>query len=107
MLANMRVAEQIDVIESLSIDSFKLLVVPRVIACVIALPLLTLFMDFAAPGGTGPYRLEGGADGQPVAEPASGVEERSPVEVPVVIRRILTVHDRSSFEGWTPGEAGV
>jgi phospholipid/cholesterol/gamma-HCH transport system permease protein len=47
VLANMRVAEQIDAIESLSIDSFKLLVVPRVIACVIALPLLTLFMDFA------------------------------------------------------------
>jgi phospholipid/cholesterol/gamma-HCH transport system permease protein len=47
VLANMRVAEQIDAIESLSIDSFKLLVIPRVIACVIALPLLTLFMDFA------------------------------------------------------------
>ncbi len=39
--------EQIDGIESLSIDSFKFLVVPRVVACVIALPLLTLFMDFS------------------------------------------------------------
>jgi phospholipid/cholesterol/gamma-HCH transport system permease protein len=47
VLANMRVTEQIDGIESLSIDSFKFLVVPRVIACVVALPLLTLFMDFA------------------------------------------------------------
>jgi phospholipid/cholesterol/gamma-HCH transport system permease protein len=47
VLANMRATEQIDAVESLSIDSFKLLVVPRVIACVIALPLLTLFMDFA------------------------------------------------------------
>lgn len=47
VLANMRASEQIDGIESLSIDSFKFLVVPRVIACVIALPLLTLFMDFA------------------------------------------------------------
>ena len=47
VLANMRVTEQIDGIESLSIDSFKLLVVPRVIACVLALPLLTLFMDFS------------------------------------------------------------
>ena len=45
VLANMRVTEQIDGIESLSIDSFKFLVVPRVLACVIALPLLTLFMD--------------------------------------------------------------
>jgi phospholipid/cholesterol/gamma-HCH transport system permease protein len=47
VLANMRATEQIDGIESLSIDSFKFLVVPRVIACVISLPLLTLFMDFA------------------------------------------------------------
>jgi phospholipid/cholesterol/gamma-HCH transport system permease protein len=48
VLANMRASEQIDAIESLSIDSFKFLVVPRVFACVIALPFLTLFMDFAA-----------------------------------------------------------
>jgi phospholipid/cholesterol/gamma-HCH transport system permease protein len=47
VLANMRASEQIDAIESLSIDSFKFLVVPRVLACVIALPFLTLFMDFA------------------------------------------------------------
>jgi phospholipid/cholesterol/gamma-HCH transport system permease protein len=47
VLANMRATEQIDGIESLSIDSFKFLVVPRVVACVVALPLLTLFMDFS------------------------------------------------------------
>ena len=47
VLANMRASEQIDGIESLSIDSFKFLVVPRVVACVVALPLLTLFMDFS------------------------------------------------------------
>ena len=47
VLANMRATEQIDAIESLSVDSFKFLVVPRVLACVIALPLLTLFMDFS------------------------------------------------------------
>jgi phospholipid/cholesterol/gamma-HCH transport system permease protein len=47
VLANMRATEQIDGIESLSIDSFKFLVVPRVVACVIALPLLTVFMDFS------------------------------------------------------------
>jgi phospholipid/cholesterol/gamma-HCH transport system permease protein len=43
----MRATEQIDGIESLSIDSFKFLVVPRVVACVLVLPLLTLFMDFS------------------------------------------------------------
>jgi phospholipid/cholesterol/gamma-HCH transport system permease protein len=47
VIANMRASEQIDAIESLSIDSFKFLVVPRVLACVIALPFLTLFMDFS------------------------------------------------------------
>src|SRR5208282_1713280 len=44
-LAEMRATEQIDAIEALSIDSFKLLVVPRVVACFLALPLLTTFMD--------------------------------------------------------------
>jgi len=57
VLANMRASEQIDAVESLSIDSFKLLVVPRVLACVIALPLLTLFMDFA--GLLGGFLSEG------------------------------------------------
>jgi phospholipid/cholesterol/gamma-HCH transport system permease protein len=47
VLANMRATEQIDGIGSLSIDAFKLLVVPRVAACVLALPLLTIFMDFS------------------------------------------------------------
>ena len=45
VIANLRVTEQIDAIEVLSVDSFKFLVVPRVIACVIVLPLLTVFMD--------------------------------------------------------------
>src|SRR5277367_4393440 len=47
VLSNMRATEQIDAIESLSIDSFTFLVVPRILACVIALPLLTICMDFA------------------------------------------------------------
>jgi len=45
-LAEMRATEQIDAIEALSINSFKFLVVPRVVACVLVLPLLTTFMDF-------------------------------------------------------------
>jgi phospholipid/cholesterol/gamma-HCH transport system permease protein len=47
-LANMRATEQIDAIESLSVDSFKMLVVTRVIACIVVMPLLTLFMDCSA-----------------------------------------------------------
>lgn len=50
-LANMRATEQIDAIEALSIDAFKLLVVTRIIACTFVLPLLTLFMDFAGLAG--------------------------------------------------------
>jgi phospholipid/cholesterol/gamma-HCH transport system permease protein len=46
-LANMRATEQIDAIETLSINSFKLLVVTRVIACTAMLPLLAIFMDAA------------------------------------------------------------
>ena len=47
-LGGMRVTEQIDALESLAVDSFKYLVVTRVIACMIALPLLTLFFNFTA-----------------------------------------------------------
>lgn len=46
-LANMRATEQIDAIETLSIDSFKFLVVTRIVACTLVLPLLTIFMDGA------------------------------------------------------------
>lgn len=56
VLADMRATEQIDGMESLSIDSFKFLVVPRIIACTLALPLLTLFMDFS--GLTGGFLSE-------------------------------------------------
>jgi phospholipid/cholesterol/gamma-HCH transport system permease protein len=47
-LATMRESEQIDAMEAMSIDSFKLLVVTRVLACIAVLPLLTLFMDFTS-----------------------------------------------------------
>lgn len=46
-LAGMRVTEQIDALEALAVDSFKYLVVTRVVACVIALPILTLLLDFS------------------------------------------------------------
>jgi phospholipid/cholesterol/gamma-HCH transport system permease protein len=45
-LGGMRVTEQIDALESLAVDSFKYLVVTRIIACVIAFPLLTTIMNF-------------------------------------------------------------
>lgn len=46
-LAGMRVTEQIDALETLGVDSFKYLVVTRVAACVIAIPILTTLFNFA------------------------------------------------------------
>jgi phospholipid/cholesterol/gamma-HCH transport system permease protein len=43
----MRVTEQIDALEANAVDAFKFLAVTRVIACMIAMPLLTVMMDFA------------------------------------------------------------
>lgn len=47
-LGSMRVTEQIDAMEVSAIDPFRFLVVPRVIACTIILPLLTLYVIFLA-----------------------------------------------------------
>jgi phospholipid/cholesterol/gamma-HCH transport system permease protein len=46
-LGGMRVTEQIDALESLAVNSFKYLVWTRVLACILALPLLTVLMNFA------------------------------------------------------------
>lgn len=46
-LGSMKVTEQIDAIEASAVDSFRLLVVTRVAACVLMLPLLTIVADFS------------------------------------------------------------
>ena len=46
-LGAMRVTEQIDALEASAVDAFRYLVVTRVLACVIALPILTTIMNFA------------------------------------------------------------
>jgi phospholipid/cholesterol/gamma-HCH transport system permease protein len=45
-LGAMKVTEQIDALEATAVDSFRFLVVTRVVACVIALPILTSLMNF-------------------------------------------------------------
>lgn len=55
-LGGMRVTEQIDALESLAVNSFHYLAVTRVIACIVALPLLTVLMNFA--GLVGGYLAE-------------------------------------------------
>ena len=46
-LGAMRVTEQIDALEASAVDSFRYLVVTRVIACVISVPILTTLMNFS------------------------------------------------------------
>jgi phospholipid/cholesterol/gamma-HCH transport system permease protein len=46
-LGAMRVTEQIDALEASAVDAFRYLVVTRMLACVIALPILTTLMNFA------------------------------------------------------------
>ena len=47
-LGTMRVTEQIDAIETLGIDSKKYLIVPRIVATTISLPMLVAAFDFVA-----------------------------------------------------------
>ena len=60
-LGAMKVTEQIDALEATAIDSFRYLVVTRVVACVIALPILTTLMNFA--GMVGGFIAESTASG--------------------------------------------
>lgn len=47
-LGTMRVTEQIDAMELLAIDPMRYLVMPRIVACVVMLPVLTIFADVLA-----------------------------------------------------------
>jgi phospholipid/cholesterol/gamma-HCH transport system permease protein len=47
-LGSMKVTEQIDAIEASAVNPYKLLVVTRILACIVVLPLLTLVADFCA-----------------------------------------------------------
>lgn len=60
-LGAMRVTEQIDALEATAVDSFRYLVVTRVIACIVALPILTTIMNFT--GMLGGFVAESAANG--------------------------------------------
>jgi len=57
----MKVTEQIDALEANAVDAFKYLAVTRIVALMIAMPLLTIMMDFA--GILGGYVAEAAASG--------------------------------------------
>ena len=63
-LGAMRVTEQIDALEASAVDSFRYLVVTRVAACIIALPILTTIMNFA--GMLGGFLAETATTGMPL-----------------------------------------
>ena len=63
-LGAMKVTEQIDALEALAVDSFKFLVVTRVVACVVALPILTSVMNFT--GMLGGFAAETAITGVPI-----------------------------------------
>src|SRR5918999_2914122 len=44
-LGAMKVTDQIDALEAVAVDSFKFLAVTRILACILALPLLTTIAD--------------------------------------------------------------
>jgi phospholipid/cholesterol/gamma-HCH transport system permease protein len=60
-LGAMRVTEQIDALEASAVDAFRYLVVTRVLACIIALPILTTIMNFS--GILGGFLAETAATG--------------------------------------------
>src|SRR5262245_54519184 len=60
-LGAMKVTEQIDALEATAVDSFKFLAVTRILACILALPLLTTVTDFC--GIFGGYLAETVASG--------------------------------------------
>lgn len=47
-VASMKVTQQIDAIRALGTSPIKRIVIPRLLACMIALPILTLFADYIA-----------------------------------------------------------
>src|SRR5438132_10105969 len=59
-LGSMRLTEQIDALEVLGLSPFRLLVAPRVLACMLALPLLTVFIIYCSLAGSFAAELAGG-----------------------------------------------
>ena len=60
-LGAMKVTEQIDALEAVAVDAFKFLVVTRVVACMLAMPLLTVVMNFT--GIVGGWTAESAVSG--------------------------------------------
>src|SRR5215218_7675440 len=111
-LGAMRVTEQIDALEASAVDAFRYLVVTRVIACIISLPLLTTLMNFA--GMIGGFIAENAATGMSLPlyfqRAFSMVEARD--FIPATMKTMVfgfIIATMSSFLGYTTqsGTEGV
>ncbi len=59
-LGSMRLTEQIDALEMLGLSPLYQLVAPRVLACILALPILTVFIGYLALAGSFAAEVMGG-----------------------------------------------
>jgi phospholipid/cholesterol/gamma-HCH transport system permease protein len=50
-LGSMKITEQVDALRALAVSPIQYLVAPRLLACAVMLPVLTVFADFAGAGG--------------------------------------------------------
>jgi len=65
-LGTMNVTEQIDALRSMGVDPIRYLVAPRLFACIVLTPMLTLYADFTgALGGWFVCVIQGGVDSGP------------------------------------------
>src|SRR5207244_1045306 len=60
-LGSMRLTEQIDALETMGLSPIRLLVAPRVLACMLALPLLTVFIVYCGLAGSFAAETLGGS----------------------------------------------
>jgi phospholipid/cholesterol/gamma-HCH transport system permease protein len=59
-LGSMRLTEQIDALEAMGLSPLRYLVGPRVLACMVALPVLTIYIAFVAIAGSFAAEMVGG-----------------------------------------------
>jgi phospholipid/cholesterol/gamma-HCH transport system permease protein len=111
-LGTMRVTEQIDALRAMGADPIGYLVVPRVLACVIMVPVLTVFSDFMGIKGGEYVTVQGfGVDWQAYRWYAAEFVEAADF-ISGLIKSVffgLTIGVISCYKGFNcrPGAAGV
>jgi phospholipid/cholesterol/gamma-HCH transport system permease protein len=69
-IGSMVVTEQVDALRSMAVSPIRYLVLPRIVACVLMLPVLGVFADLAGVGGSFLMALYHGVPGQTFLESA-------------------------------------